>query len=91
MRDLLPKNMQSRIKSLQSGLERYRAATKPRQCPPEKKLTIGGETLTVREWSDRYGVRRGTIFERLYRGWPPEQAVMPLDRKYRLEVRACRK
>lgn len=39
-------------------------------------LTIGSETLTVREWSSRTGVSGGLIVKRLQRGWSVRDAVM---------------
>lgn len=38
-------------------------------------LTIDGETLTVAEWAERYGLKYGTVQDRLRRGWPPDRAV----------------
>lgn len=38
-------------------------------------LEVGGESLTVAEWSRRSGIGRGTIRMRLELGWPAERAV----------------
>lgn len=38
-------------------------------------VTIDGETKTVVEWCRIYGVRPGTAFSRIERGWNPEVAV----------------
>jgi hypothetical protein len=40
-----------------------------------RRVTVNGETLTVTEWSERTGINVGTIFQRIYRGWPSEYAV----------------
>lgn len=40
-----------------------------------RRFTIRGETLTLREWSKRNGICEGTISNRLKRGWSPERAV----------------
>lgn len=44
---------------------------------PDKIMTItaNGETLTVREWAERLGVKPKTIYARIQRGYTPEQAV----------------
>lgn len=38
-------------------------------------VTYQGETLTVAEWSDRTGLRHGTILGRLAKGWTIEDAL----------------
>lgn len=38
-------------------------------------LTIAGESVTLAEAAERFGVNRGTIKGRLARGWTPEMAV----------------
>lgn len=38
-------------------------------------LEFNGETLTVAEWEDRQGFRRGLIHTRLYMGWTLERAI----------------
>lgn len=40
-----------------------------------RKLSFGGETLTVAEWARRIGVDRATLRDRLERGWTVEQAL----------------
>lgn len=35
-----------------------------------------GESLTMRQWCDRYGVRRDTVEKRLMRGWSLEAALL---------------
>lgn len=41
-----------------------------------KMLTILGETKNLMDWSDQFGIKPGTIRERLRRGWSDEDAVM---------------
>lgn len=41
------------------------------------RLTIGNETMTLVEWSERTGVKYTTLKERLRRGWAPSLAVTP--------------
>jgi len=38
-------------------------------------LTYDGETMTVAQWEDRRGFRRGLIHCRLQMGWTPERAI----------------
>jgi lambda repressor-like predicted transcriptional regulator len=38
-------------------------------------LTHNGETLTIRQWSRRYGVHETTIHTRLRKGWPVGAAI----------------
>lgn len=38
-------------------------------------LTIDGKTLCITEWSELTGVPKGSIFNRLNRGWPERDAV----------------
>lgn len=46
-----------------------------------RKLTIGGVTLTVTEWARSRGLDPFTVFRRVYRGWSAERAVMtPVER-----------
>lgn len=40
-------------------------------------LTLGGDTLTIAEWSEKIGIRQGTIIERLRRGGSVEKALQP--------------
>ena len=41
-----------------------------------------GEKLTLSEWSDKLGIKRTTICERLRKGETPEQALGPLRRNH---------
>ncbi len=46
--------------------------------------TINGETKTVQEWIDYYGVTNGMVWSRLMRGWSFEDALLkPSQKKYR--------
>lgn len=38
-------------------------------------ITYAGETLTIRQWSERTGVNQATIRGRLKKGWPMEQVM----------------
>jgi hypothetical protein len=38
-------------------------------------LTINGFSKIVADWADEVGVPRGTIYNRLKRGWKPKEAV----------------
>lgn len=40
-------------------------------------ITIDGITHTATEWAEIKGLNPGTVRERLRRGWPPEQALLP--------------
>lgn len=45
--------------------------------------TINGETCSVSEWSERFGLRVNTVLMRLNSGWPIEKALHD-SRKYRM-------
>jgi lambda repressor-like predicted transcriptional regulator len=38
-------------------------------------LTINGRTQTVTEWAREAGISRASLHSRLWKGWPPEEAV----------------
>ena len=40
-------------------------------------FTYNGVSLTVKEWSDRLGVGKSTIYGRMAKGLPPEQVFAP--------------
>jgi hypothetical protein len=40
-------------------------------------ITVGDVTLCVEDWAKRSGIHACTIYDRLARGWSPEQAVQP--------------
>lgn len=40
-----------------------------------------GESLTVTEWANKLGIRRGTLFHRLHHGWTPDQALTQIESK----------
>lgn len=44
------------------------------------RLTVGDVTLTISQWSQRSGLSKSTIGERLKRGWTVERAVAPLKK-----------
>lgn len=39
------------------------------------KLTRDGETKSLREWSEHLGIKLGTLYWRLERGWPEERVL----------------
>jgi len=39
------------------------------------RLTYNGETKTVAQWADLLGIRPGTLYSRIYRGWTVERAL----------------
>lgn len=41
-----------------------------------RRLTIDGQSLTLIEWSERAGIRMGTLHRRLKLGWSERDAVM---------------
>ena len=38
-------------------------------------ISYNGETLCLKDWADRIGVNRATIFRRIERGWPLEDVL----------------
>jgi len=41
-----------------------------------RRITIGGETLTTTEWAQRAGILKVTLHARIFRyGWSPERAI----------------
>src|SRR5262245_35533904 len=52
---------------------------------PARTLTLGGETLTLRQWSARTGLAVNTITARLDQlGWPIARALStPADKRFR--------
>jgi integrase len=56
---------------------------------PPKLFTVGSESLTLNQWSQRHGVPAGTIDSRIRLGWPVADAVRaPVDRRFRPTTRA---
>jgi hypothetical protein len=43
-------------------------------------LSLNGKTQTVREWANELGMRYQTLHIRLWRGWPLDRALKPLDK-----------
>ncbi len=43
-------------------------------------ITIGNETYCVAEWAERRGIRKSIVYERLYDGWAPEEALELVQR-----------
>lgn len=63
----------SRVRDGHSRASALRSKCVP---PPERKLTAGGKTMTLKQWSKYCGVRKNTLRSRLDSlGWSPEQAV----------------
>lgn len=47
-----------------------------------RKITFQGETLTLTQWAERFGMSRQGLSDRLSRGWPVERALTePRHRK----------
>ena len=46
-----------------------------RKTSSSRRIKVGGDTLTVTEWSERNGISRRTIASRLAAGWDPVRAV----------------
>lgn len=40
-------------------------------------ITIGGESLCISEWSERSGIKAGTLQRRYKAGWPPDKFLLP--------------
>lgn len=38
-------------------------------------LTYNGETLTVNEWAEKFGIKQNTLLYRIRRGWSVERAL----------------
>lgn len=49
----------------------------PSGAPP-RLLTLQGETLPLRTWAKRLGIKCSTVRERLKRGWTVQRALTPL-------------
>jgi hypothetical protein len=59
--------------------ENCRWATKAEQTRNRsisRKLTVKGETKTLGEWAEQYGMLYGTLQDRIYSGWAHEDAVL---------------
>lgn len=44
--------------------------------------TINGETDTIANWIRRLKLKRGTVMQRLSRGYTPEEALRPVPKTY---------
>ena len=44
--------------------------------------TINGETDTMANWIRKFGLKRGTVMQRLHRGDSPEEALRPIPTSY---------
>ena len=69
---------------LDRGWSAERAVDTPvrRKTHPSRRIKVGGDALTVAEWSERNGISRRTIASRLAAGWDPVRAVTePADRR----------
>jgi hypothetical protein len=51
-----------------------------------ERITHGGQSLTVRQWSQITGIRTDRIFHRIEAGWPVTEALTP-PRRGRTHVR----
>lgn len=50
------------------------------------RLTVGGVTRTLVEWSRCTGIKRTTIRRRMEKGWPPERCLAPPRKPLALTV-----
>ncbi|MDO8985572.1 hypothetical protein [Cypionkella sp.] len=63
------------------GWSEAEAITRPKQVVTDstssapKLITHNGETLNAADWSNRTGISRVLILQRLARGWTPERAL----------------
>jgi hypothetical protein len=59
------------------SIEFYRAVQRKAAASRAAKsaITAFGETKTLAEWAAALGMHRKQVWQRLKRGWPPEQAV----------------
>ena len=53
--------------------DRVTQARNTRKC---RKFPYNGETKTIGEWADEYGIKRQTLTQRQDNGWPMERALM---------------
>lgn len=63
-----------------------RWSTRKEQCRNKRnnvRLTMGGETLTLAEWTERYGIRSTTMTKRIERGWSVERAITEPAQKHK--------
>ena len=68
------KTLYERIR--RSGMTMEEALTRPlKKAGIPKVYTVGGESRTIKEWSEVTGLPLNTIYARLARGWTPGQAV----------------
>ena len=74
IRGIRYKTLYERIR--RSGMTMEQALTQPlkKACIPNV-FTVGGESRTIREWSEATGISQNTIYARLARGWSVEEAV----------------
>lgn len=69
---------------LDRGWSPERAVDTPvrRKTRSSRRIKVGGDALTVAEWSERNGISRRTIDSRLAAGWDPVRAVTePADKR----------
>jgi hypothetical protein len=60
-------------------------ATQKRNRRDNVYLTFNNETLIVRDWEVRLGMRKGTLRMRLWNGWGVERALTTAVRRHRGE------
>jgi len=72
-----------------------RWATRKEQCNNtrrNRKLTLGGRTMTLAQWAEETGISYGTLKSRLVLGWNAKRALTtPVEEKFRLKVRRVRR
>lgn len=46
-------------------------------------ITVGGETKTMKQWAEQYGIGYTTLKQRIYNGWEVEKAIkQPVDKRF---------
>lgn len=69
--------------------ENCRWATTKQQCNNRRSsvwLSFNGETRTEAEWADLMGIHKGTLWNRLNRGWTVERALTTPPRRTKLRI-----
>lgn len=66
-----------RARALTCGKVECRRAAVSRNQRTTEWLAVGGERLTLAEWSQRTGIKPNTLRWRLRHGWSPEDVIRP--------------
>ena len=49
--------------------------TQVRNRRPQIVISYNGETLSIRQWSERTGQKHDTIYNRMKKGWPTKEVI----------------